>query len=241
MIGNALILMGEIGGNDYNFPFFQRKPVKEVEELVPLVINTISSAVTELIAMGGRTFLVPGNFPIGCSVIYLTLYQTSNKEEYDPLTGCLKWLNNFGEYHEEQLHAELNRLRKLNPHVNIIYADYYNALLRLFQEPAKFGFGNRPFPACCGIGGPYNFSLNRNCGSVGVKSCNDPSKYVGWDGIHMTEAAYKLIADGILQGPYAIPPFNWSCLNSETNKKSLDTDYSLINIDTTLSKTLRQE
>lgn len=89
--------------------------------------------------MGGRTFLVPGEFPIGCSVTYLTLYQTSNKEEYDSLTGCLKWLNKFGEYHSEQLQAELIRLQKLYPHVKIIYADYYNALLNILQEPAKFG------------------------------------------------------------------------------------------------------
>ncbi|KAG7598570.1 GDSL lipase/esterase [Arabidopsis suecica] len=228
MIGNALILMGEIGGNDYNFPFFERKPIKEVKELVPFVIATISSSITELIGMGGKTFLVPGEFPIGCSVVYLTLYQTSNKEEYDPLTGCLKWLNKFGEYHSQQLKTELNRLRKLNPHVNIIYADYYNALLRLFKEPAKFGFMDRPLHACCGIGGPYNFNFTRKCGSVGVESCKDPSKYVGWDGVHMTEAAYKWIADGILKGPYAIPPFGRSCLRSEIeNKDSLDKQFTL--------------
>jgi len=46
MIGNALILMGEIGANDYNFPFFQLRPLDEVKELVPLVISTISSAIT---------------------------------------------------------------------------------------------------------------------------------------------------------------------------------------------------
>lgn len=89
--------------------------------------------------MGGRTFLVPGNFPLGCSVAYLTLYQTSNKEKYNPLTGCLTWLNEFSEYHNEQLQVELNRLRKLYPHVNIIYGDYYNTLLRLMQEPSEFG------------------------------------------------------------------------------------------------------
>ena len=88
--------------------------------------------------MGGRTFLVPGEFPLGCSVIYLTLYKTSNKEAYDS-SGCLKWLNEFAVYHDDQLQAELNKLRKLYPHVNIIYADYYNALLRLSQEPTKFG------------------------------------------------------------------------------------------------------
>lgn len=45
MIENALILMGEIGGNDYNYAFFVSKPVDEIKELVPLVITTISSAI----------------------------------------------------------------------------------------------------------------------------------------------------------------------------------------------------
>jgi phospholipase/lecithinase/hemolysin len=222
MIGNAFIIMGEIGGNDFNFAFFVNK-TSEVKELVPLVITKISSAIV-LVDMGGRTFLVPGNFPLGCSATYLTLYQTSNKEEYDPLTGCLTWLNDFSEYYNEKLQAELNRLSKLYPHVNIIYGDYFNALLRLYQEPSKFGFMDRPLPACCGLGGPYNFTLSKKCGSVGVKYCSDPSKYVNWDGVHMTEAAYKWIADGLLKGPYTIPSFHWLCLGSKIkSKESLDT------------------
>ncbi|CAH8263875.1 unnamed protein product [Arabidopsis lyrata] len=226
MIGNAFILIGEIGGNDYNFPLFDRKNIEEVKELVPLVITTISSVISELVDMGARTFLVPGNFPLGCSVAYLTLYETSNEEEYNPLTGCLTWLNDFSVYHNEQLQAELNRLRKLYPHVNIIYGDYYNTLLRLVQEPSKFGLMDRPLPACCGVGGPYNFTFSIQCGSKGVEYCSDPSKYVNWDGIHMTEAAYKCISEGILKGPYAIPPFDWSCLSSEIkNKESLDTTF----------------
>ncbi|CAH2034203.1 unnamed protein product [Thlaspi arvense] len=231
MTGNALILMGEIGGNDFNYPFFHHNSFEEIKELVPFVITTISSAITELVDMGGRTFLVPGNFPLGCSVIYLTLYQTPNKEEYDPSTGCLTWLNEFAEYYNDQLQTELNRLRKLYPHVNIIYADYYNALFRLIKEPTKFGLMNNPFPVCCGLGGPYNFSVGVSCGNKGVGCCDDPSKYLNWDGIHMTEAAYRLVAEGLLKGPYAIPPFDWSCLSSEVkNKESLDTQYSLMNM-----------
>ncbi|OAP18549.1 hypothetical protein AXX17_AT1G29050 [Arabidopsis thaliana] len=217
--------MGEIGGNDYNYAFFVGKNIEEIKELVPLVIETISSAITELIGMGGKTFLVPGEFPLGCSVAYLSLYQTSNIEEYDPLTGCLKWLNKFSEYHDEKLQAELNRLQKLYPHVNIIYADYYNTLLRLAQEPAKFGFISRPLPACCALGGPFNFTLGRKRGTQVPECCDDPSKYVSWDGVHMTEAAYRLMAEGILKGPYAIPPFDWSCLSSEIK----NTQNSLMN------------
>ncbi|XP_019099253.1 PREDICTED: GDSL esterase/lipase At1g28580-like [Camelina sativa] len=232
MIENALILMGEIGGNDYNYAFFVNKSTEETKELVPLVIRTISSAITELISMGGRTFLVPGGFPTGCSVVYLTLYQKSNVEEYDPLTGCLTWLNKFGKNHGEQLRVELNRLQKLYPHVNIIYADYYNALLRIYQDPAKFGFMDRPLSACCGVGGPHNFTAGNKCGTVVVESCDDPSKYVAWDGVHLTEAAYRLIAEGILKGPYAVPPFDWFCLSSEIkdNRKLTQHNYLMNNL-----------
>ncbi|CAN8290970.1 unnamed protein product [Cochlearia groenlandica] len=220
MIGNTLFLMGAIGGNDYNFPLFKLKTVKEVKELVPFVVNSISSAITELIGMGGRTFLVPGDFPLGCSAIYLTLYQKlSNKNDYDPLTGCITWLNEFSIYHNEWLQTELNRLKKLYPHVNIIYADYYNALLPLIQEPTKFGLMNKPLSVCCGVGGQYNFTFGVICGIKGVGHCNDPSKYVNWDGIHMTEIANRIIAEGLLNGPYAIPPFDWSCPIPEIENK----------------------
>ncbi|RWV98903.1 hypothetical protein GW17_00038225 [Ensete ventricosum] len=33
-----------------------------------------------------------------------------------------------------------------------------------------------------------------------------PDTYVSWDGIHLTEAAYRLIPGGWLNGPYANPP-----------------------------------
>lgn len=44
MLGDSLILMGDIGANDYDYMFFQGKSINDVEELVPLVIKAISSA-----------------------------------------------------------------------------------------------------------------------------------------------------------------------------------------------------
>nr|KAJ0210673.1 hypothetical protein LSAT_V11C400168150 [Lactuca sativa] len=45
LIGRSLILVGEIGGNDYNYPITDGKPIDEVEPFVPLVTDTIVSAV----------------------------------------------------------------------------------------------------------------------------------------------------------------------------------------------------
>jgi len=67
------------------------------------------------------------------------------------------------------------------------------------------GFKNGALVACCGGGGPYNFDINARCGHPGASACRDPSSYVNWDGIHLTEAAYRVIADGLLRGRFADP------------------------------------
>jgi len=41
------------------------------------------------------------------------------------------------------------------------------------------------------------------CGKPGVPVCDDPSQSITWDGVHFTEAAYRLIADGLIKGPYS--------------------------------------
>ncbi|VFQ81625.1 unnamed protein product [Cuscuta campestris] len=197
-IGNSLILMGEIGGNDYNGPFLDGQSKEDVEKLVPYVIKAISSAIERLISQGAKTVVVPGNLPIGCSAAYLTKFQSPNKSDY-PKTGCLNWLNNFAQQHNTQLQEELNRLRQLHSdsRVKIIYADYFNAAMKFYSVPAKFGFGNATI-ACCGGKGPYNYDASVPCGVKGSTVCADPSKYVSWDGIHLTEAAYRLIANEII-------------------------------------------
>ncbi|OIT31366.1 gdsl esteraselipase [Nicotiana attenuata] len=44
----SLILVGEIGGNDFNYGFLGNSTKEEVESYVPAVINTISSAIQVL-------------------------------------------------------------------------------------------------------------------------------------------------------------------------------------------------
>ncbi|GMI87236.1 hypothetical protein like AT1G28570 [Hibiscus trionum] len=195
----SLIVMGEIGGNDYNHAFREGINIKEIRELVPLVVDIIISSINELVELGAVTFLVPGNFPIGCSPSLLTQFQGSDKDEYDPLTGCLTWLNQFSEYHNELLQKELEKLRTRHPDVNIVYADYYNPTIRFYHSPNRLGF-EETLKACCGSGGPYRFNASISCGYPQLDPCcNDPSSYVSWDGIHYTEATYKLVASAVFE------------------------------------------
>ena len=71
--------------------------------------------------------------------MYLTLFQSQKKEDYDPETGCIKHLNEFAEYHNAMLWEELAKLRHHYPDVTIIYADYYGASMSIFRNPKKSG------------------------------------------------------------------------------------------------------
>lgn len=92
-----------------------------------------------LIEEGAKTLLVPGNFPIGCSAVYLTIFRSPNKGDYDESNGCLKAFNAFAQYHDAQLKLALHKLRLKHPNAKIIYADYYKAAMPLFQAPRSFG------------------------------------------------------------------------------------------------------
>ncbi|RRT56524.1 hypothetical protein B296_00027238 [Ensete ventricosum] len=130
-------------------------------------------------------------------------------EDYDAI-GCLRWLNEFSQYHNGQLHDELRRLQAVHPEVVIIYADYYRAMMNIFSNPDGFGIKER-FLACCGGGGPYNYNSSRPCGSEGQTVCDDTWTYLHWDGLHMTEATYGIVSVGLLQGPFATPAIATTC------------------------------
>lgn len=57
--------------------------------------------------------------------------------------------------------------------------------------------------------------LQRVLGNMWLRGCywSDPSKFVIWDGIHYTEALYKLVATTILQGKFVdLTGINFSSL-----------------------------
>ncbi|PWA58981.1 SGNH hydrolase-type esterase domain-containing protein [Artemisia annua] len=214
LLQNSLILMGEIGGNDYNHPIIAGKPFDELKSYVPLIINTIATAINDMIELGAKTLVVPGNLPIGCSTTYLTIYYGSDKEEYDSTTGCLTKLNKFAEFHNEMLQTALHQIREIHPDVNVIYADYYNAAMQFYRSPQQYGFTNGALKACCGGKGPYNYNLQVACGDLSSTTCDDPDTYVNWDGLHLTEAAYRVIYKSLFQGTYTTPQYNSLCPTS---------------------------
>ncbi|CAI9279587.1 unnamed protein product [Lactuca saligna] len=188
LIGDSLIIMGETGLNDYLKAFSGAKSIDEIKIYVPFVVEAIISVINEVLELGAKTILVSGELPAGCFPTILKLSNESDKTNYDNVTGCLIKSNKLAEYHNELLVKELNKIRELYPDANLIYADIYNAAMQFYRSPKEYGFT-----------------------SGALKACLDT--YVSWDGMHLTEAAYKIISKSLLQGPYTVPQFNSSCVD----------------------------
>ncbi|RCV17031.1 hypothetical protein SETIT_3G186200v2 [Setaria italica] len=204
-LGKALFFVGELGVNDYNFIWMAGKTDDQVKTYVPKVVDTISMAVERLINEGAVYIVVPGNPPTGCSPAILTFRLSPNKTEYDHI-GCLRDVNAVARYHNLLLRAAVGSLRGRYPHARIVFADFYDPIIRILENPGQFGFAGDALKACCGTGGAYNWDPSAFCGMPGVAACENPAAYVSWDGVHYTEATNRYVAEGWLRGPYADPP-----------------------------------
>ncbi|MBA0837140.1 hypothetical protein Goarm_009320 [Gossypium armourianum] len=198
----ALFIVGEIGGNDYNYALFQGKSFDQVRFMMPLVIQAIKDAVTRVVGYGATRVIVPGNFPIGCFPVHLTVFRSNDSDAYDGF-NCLKDLNNLSSHHNGLLKQAIKELRKELPHATILYGDYYNGYMRLLNKAKFLGLDpNSTQKACCGIGGDYNMELNKMCGAAEVGVCKNPDEYISWDGVHLTQKAYQLISGWLIHGVY---------------------------------------
>ncbi|TVU45048.1 hypothetical protein EJB05_04518, partial [Eragrostis curvula] len=80
--------------------------------------------------------------------------------------------------------------------------------MELIKNPDRFGIDD-PLVACWGDG-PYHATVYCN---NKAKVWGDPGRFASWDGMHMTEKAYNVIAEGVLKGPFANQPLLQNCSN----------------------------
>ncbi|XP_008655643.1 GDSL esterase/lipase At1g28590 [Zea mays] len=202
----ALFVVGELGWNDYGVMVVGGKSVAEAQSYVPQIIATIVAATEKLINDGATAVVVSGISPMGCAPGNLVLLASQDPADYETDTGCLKGMNELSRDHNAQLSQALTTLGGRYPGALVTYADLYGPVIAFAAAPARFGFDSVLRDCCGGGGGKYNFNLSAACGMPGVAACPNPSAYVNWDGVHLTEAAYHRVADGWLRGPYANPP-----------------------------------
>ncbi|PIA26052.1 hypothetical protein AQUCO_10000016v1 [Aquilegia coerulea] len=197
---NSLFMIGEIGGNDYIYVMTMQLMQQNNGNFLKFVLQSSNGAMQEVIHLGARYVVVPGEFPVGCFPVFLSpLQNIVDQFAYDGL-NCIPFGNMFAMYHNAQLIQAIAELKEEFPNVKILYADYYSAFLRVLQNAGNLGLEQDSLmKTCCGDGGgEHNFNFRKMCGQNGSQVCQDPGKRVSWDGIHLTEKAYKGMADWLI-------------------------------------------
>ncbi|XP_027069869.1 acetylajmalan esterase-like [Coffea eugenioides] len=194
----SLFWVGEIGGNDINYAFTQGKSLQEIRTYIPSITQAIINNTRQIIQLGAKRIVVPGNFPLGCIPVALNFVSNASSLEFDEF-GCSRSFNDLARYQNSYLQTALNSLRKEFPDAVIVYADFYGSFRSVLTRARFLGFdAGSLLQACCGIGGPYNYDMNRACGSPGVPVCPNPRRFIHWDGLHLTQEAYRRISEFLI-------------------------------------------
>ncbi|KAL3687092.1 hypothetical protein R1sor_013401 [Riccia sorocarpa] len=180
------------------------------EEIIPTTVKSIIDSVTILYHYQAKNFLIFNVYPLGCSPQTQTLLFSENLPKDD--LGCIATVNELTEAYNRELHIKIEDLRTSLPDANIILFDFYNATVDILRNPSRYGFDpSSVLKACCGMAGlgSYNFNPNVTCASEGVKSCENPERYVSWDGVHFTDSFYQTVSKFILSGHYTFPSYDF--------------------------------
>ncbi|EEF51862.1 Esterase precursor, putative [Ricinus communis] len=200
--GEALIWVGEIGANDYVYTIGSSVSSDTIRKLA---ISSVTAFLQALLSKGVKYVVVQGLPPTGCLTLAMTLAPEYDRDDI----GCVKSVNNQTSTHNDVYQATLGDLRRQFPNATIAYLDYWNAYRTVMKNPAAYGF-KEPFKACCGSSDPpYNFSVFATCGTTSASACPNPAQYINWDGVHLTEAMYKVLTGMFLYGTYSRPPFEY--------------------------------
>ncbi|KAL9239190.1 hypothetical protein vseg_013533 [Gypsophila vaccaria] len=200
VLEDSLVWVGEIGVNDYAYSVESAVNMKSVQSLA---LKRVSGFLQAVLNKGAKYVVVQGVPPSGCLTLAMYLAPPDDRDEM----GCVKSQNILSSTHNTLLQSEIRVLQRRFPESTIVYADYFNAYRDIMRNRTKYGF-KEAFKVCCGSGGgELNYDFFSACGAPGSGSCSNPSEYINWDGVHLTEAMYKVVSEMIIQGGYSYPSF----------------------------------
>ncbi|KAK7293493.1 hypothetical protein RJT34_16359 [Clitoria ternatea] len=211
----------DIGQNDIAAAISNGMGMEDSQPVISDIVDYFANQVQNVYELGGRTLWIHNTGPIGCLPVAMPAHnankQTPVAAGYLDQNGCVQYQNDMAKDFNKKLKKLVVKLRAQFPEASIIYVDMFSAKYELISNANKEGFVD-PSEICCGY---HEDGNNVNCGNKGMVngkeiyagSCEDPSKYISWDGVHYTEAANHWIANRILNGSFSDPPLpiQYSC------------------------------
>ncbi|KAK4388012.1 Acetylajmalan esterase [Sesamum angolense] len=194
----SLFFVGEFGYNDIYAPYGQGRSIQRDPDFCTFSESTHYQFHQRVDPTWCFPSCSSGKLSLGCFPTFLAVARKNSSTTYDDF-GCVKSVNDLTSSETNDLQGALNSLRNEFPDTVILYADYYNAFLSLLRQATTFGFDTEKlFIPCCGDDGVYNVLLPTFCGGLGVPVCPNPNVRIHWDGIHLTQEAYRRMSDIII-------------------------------------------
>ncbi|CAN1351241.1 GDSL esterase/lipase At5g45910 [Linum perenne] len=169
------------GFNDYQF-LQSRAGLSVLEQkklIMPEIVQGLGNAVKKFISYGARKIIVVGVHPVGCA----PGNSTNTKTAGTSTIHCNKETSEYLVLHNKLLQKSINQWRRRFSDARIVYGDVYDAGMWVLNHCHALGF-RYPQTRCCGTPTKY-------CGARGSPYCKNPKEYVFWDGLHLTDAAYR--------------------------------------------------
>ncbi|KAL6001414.1 hypothetical protein ACLOJK_007148 [Asimina triloba] len=224
LLNQAVYFVG-MGSNDYvnNFlqPFLADAQQYTHDEFVDLLLSTLEKQFTRLHQLGARTLVFHGLGPLGC----IPSQRAKSKKG-----GCLKRVNEWVQVFNKGVRRLLISLNAQLPGARLAFADTYQAVNNLIQNPAAYG--NTATTNSTDITPHMHMHMhviyylhsniclfdllgfkisNTSCCNVDTtigglclpnsKLCSNREDYVFWDAFHPTDAANVVIANALFADP----------------------------------------
>ncbi|KAH7847264.1 hypothetical protein Vadar_023918 [Vaccinium darrowii] len=204
----------DMGQNDLANPEISLDYARNIT--IPKIIWTFSRLITILHEYEGAMFFWIHNIgPIGCLPHTVKSCQKTNQGCELDQSGCVKFRNEMVQEFNRALKEEVSKNRAKYPKATFTYVDLYSAKLNLITQAKNLGFEDL-MKFCCGSYDDAYVSCGQkelygNGTVVGsTTACENPSKFISWDGIHFTEKANQFVAEHILNGSLSDPPISLS-------------------------------
>ncbi|KAF3557091.1 hypothetical protein F2Q69_00016954 [Brassica cretica] len=183
IINNALVVISA-GSNDFIWNFYdiptRRLEYPDIYGYQEFVLKRLDGFVRELYSLGSRNIVVGGLPPMGCLPVQMTTKMRN------VMRFCVEQENTDSVLYNQKLVKKLPEIEASLPGSKFLYANVYDPVMDMIQNPSKYGFKVTK-KGCCGTG---YLETGFMCNVIS-KTCPNHSDHLFWDSIHPSEAAYK--------------------------------------------------
>ncbi|KAL1191060.1 GDSL esterase/lipase [Cardamine amara subsp. amara] len=189
IINNALVVVSA-GTNDFILNYYdiplRRVEYPHISDYQDFVLKRFERLVRKLYHLGCQKIVIGSLPPIGCLPIQMTT-KLRNIFRF-----CLEQENKDSVLYNQKHQKLLLKMEASLTGSKIFYADIYDPLLDMTQNPSKYGFKETK-RGCCGTG---LLEASFMCNNFSP-TCQNRSEFVFFDSIHPSEATYNYIGNGL--------------------------------------------